>query len=104
MAGVVDTIPVKDRIPVYLENWNDYKSAGKGSGYDEKIELAGGMNIFGDNPVEYPAIDPEAVISKTPASSSIVGAGDDVRRLRRRRRLVLRKVHRVISVAPSGTR
>ena len=77
VAGVVDTIPVKDRIPVYLENWNDYKSAGKGSGYNEKIELAGGMNIFGDNPVEYPAIDPEAVISRNPGVIvKIVGSGE----------------------------
>lgn len=77
VAEVVDTIPVKDRIPVYLENWNDYKSAGKGSGYDEKIELAGGMNIFGDNPVEYPVIDPEAVISRNPGVIvKIVGSGE----------------------------
>ncbi len=77
VAGVVDTIPVNDRIPVYLENWNDYKSAGKGSGYDEKIELAGGMNIFGDNPAEYPVVDPEAVISRNPdVIVKIVGAGE----------------------------
>ncbi len=77
VAGVVDAIPENDRIPVYLENWNEYKSAGKGSGYDEKIELAGGRNIFGDNPVEYPVVDPEAVISRNPdVIVKIVGAAE----------------------------
>jgi len=77
VADVVDAVPVKDRVPVYLESWNDYKSAGKGSGYDEKIQLAGGRNIFGDNPVEYPVVDPEAVISRNPdVIIKIVGAGE----------------------------
>lgn len=77
VAGVVETIPADDRVPVYLESWNDYKSAGKGSGYDEKIELAGGRNIFADNPVEYPVVDPEAVISRNPdVIVKIVGAGE----------------------------
>jgi iron complex transport system substrate-binding protein len=77
VAGVVDTIPVDDRVPVYLESWNDYKSAGKGSGYDEKIELAGGRNIFADTAVEYPVVDPEAVISRNPdVIVKIVGAGE----------------------------
>ncbi|MDD3858237.1 MAG: ABC transporter substrate-binding protein [Methanoculleus sp.] len=77
VAGVVDPIPADDRVPVYLENWIDYKSAGKGSGYDEKIELAGGRNIFADNPVEYPVVDPEAVISRNPdVIIKIVGAGE----------------------------
>ncbi|MDD3071911.1 MAG: ABC transporter substrate-binding protein [Methanoculleus horonobensis] len=77
VAGVVDPIPADDRVPVYLESWNDYKSAGKGSGYDEKIELAGGRNIFADTAVEYPVVDPEAVISRNPGVIvKIVGAGE----------------------------
>ena len=77
VAGVVDAIPVEDRVPVYLESWHDYKSAGKGSGYDEKIELAGGRNIFADTAVEYPVVDPEAVISRNPdVIVKIVGAGE----------------------------
>lgn len=77
VAGVVDAIPAEDRVPVYLESWHDYKSAGKGSGYDEKIELAGGRNIFAENPVEYPVVDPEAVISRNPdVIVKIVGAGE----------------------------
>jgi len=77
VAEVVGAIPADDRVPVYLESWNDYKSAGKGSGYDEKIKLAGGRNIFADNPVEYPVVDPEAVISRNPdVIVKIVGAGE----------------------------
>jgi len=77
VAGVVDPIPADDRVPVYLESWNDYKSAGKGSGYDEKIKLAGGRNIFADTAVEYPVVDPEAVISRNPGVIvKIVGAGE----------------------------
>ena len=77
VADVVDTIQDEDRVPVYLEDWNAYKSAGKGSGYDEKVRLAGGRNIFDDNPVEYPAVDPEAVISRNPeVIIKIVGAGE----------------------------
>ena len=77
VAGVVDPIPADDRVPVYLESCNDYKSAGKGSGYDEKIKLAGGRNIFADTAVEYPVVDPEAVISRNPGVIvKIVGAGE----------------------------
>ena len=77
VAGVVDPIPADDRVPVYLESCNDYKSAGKGSGYDEKIKLAGGRNIFADTAVEYPVVDPEAVISRNPGIIvKIVGAGE----------------------------
>ncbi len=77
VAERIAAIPADDQVSVYLENWVDYKSAGKGSGYDEKIELAGGKNIFGENPVEYPVIDPEAVISRNPdVIIKIVGAGE----------------------------
>jgi len=77
VAERIASIPADDRVPVYLENWIDYRSAGKGSGYDEKIELAGGRNIFADTTVEYPTVDPEAVISRNPdVIVKIVGAGE----------------------------
>ncbi|MFA7562096.1 MAG: ABC transporter substrate-binding protein [Methanoculleus sp.] len=77
VAERIASIPTDDRVPVYLESWNDYKSAGKGSGYDEKIELAGGRNIFSDTTIEYPTVDPEAVISRNPdVIVKIVGAGE----------------------------
>ncbi|WOX55532.1 ABC transporter substrate-binding protein [Methanoculleus palmolei] len=77
VAGRIASIPADERVSVYLENWDDYKSAGNGSGYDEKIGLAGGRNIFADTAVEYPAVDPEAVISRNPdVIVKIVGAGE----------------------------
>ncbi len=51
---------------VYFETWNDFKSVARGSGYHDKVTMAGGANIFRDNPAEYPEIDPEAVISRKP--------------------------------------
>ncbi|MBN1193814.1 MAG: ABC transporter substrate-binding protein [Methanomicrobiaceae archaeon] len=62
---------------VYFESWTDYKSAGPGSGYHDKIELAGGSNIFADSAAEYPVVDPEAIISRQPeVVVKLVGSGD----------------------------
>ncbi|HOT02880.1 MAG TPA: ABC transporter substrate-binding protein [Methanolinea sp.] len=51
---------------VYFETWNDYKTVARGSGYHDKVTMAGGANIFRDNPAEYPEIDPESVIARKP--------------------------------------
>ncbi|HRX34690.1 MAG TPA: ABC transporter substrate-binding protein, partial [Methanoregulaceae archaeon] len=51
---------------VYFETWTDFKTAGPGSGYHDKIKLAGGENIFADSAAEYPEIDPEAVVERQP--------------------------------------
>jgi iron complex transport system substrate-binding protein len=64
------------RPQVYFETWTDYKTAGPGSGYHDKIELAGGDNIFSDSAAEYPEIDPEAVIERQPeVIVKLVGTG-----------------------------
>ncbi|KQC04730.1 MAG: ABC transporter substrate-binding protein [Methanoculleus sp. SDB] len=62
----VSSIAEKDRVRVYFEYWNDYKTVAGAAGYNEKIELAGGMNIFRDEAADYPEIDPEAVIVRNP--------------------------------------
>ncbi len=63
----VDTVSSSSAPPeVYLENWNDYKTVARGSGYHDKITMAGGSNIFRDNPAEYPEIDPESIIARKP--------------------------------------
>ncbi|MDH7593864.1 MAG: ABC transporter substrate-binding protein [Methanomicrobiales archaeon] len=70
-------IPEDARMRVYLETWTDFKTGGQGSGYHEKIEMAGGTNIFGEETTEYPAIDPEAVLKRTPqVIVKLVGTGD----------------------------
>ncbi|QYZ80315.1 ABC transporter substrate-binding protein [Methanofollis formosanus] len=58
--------PEGERPTVYLENWKDYKTGSAGSGYEKKITLAGGKNIFSDLPTDYPEVDPEAVIAADP--------------------------------------
>lgn len=72
----IATIPEDERVRVYLETWTDYKSAARGSGYDQKIGMAGGSNIFSSEPAEYPEIDPEAVIERSPqVIIKIIGSG-----------------------------
>jgi iron complex transport system substrate-binding protein len=64
---------------VYFETWTDYKSASEGSGYHDKIVIAGGENIFAESAAEYPEIDPEAIIASQPAVVvKLVGSGSYV--------------------------
>jgi len=58
--------PADERVRVYFEYWTDYKTVAAGSGYNEKIEIAGGLNPFASESGEYPLIDPEAVIVADP--------------------------------------
>nr|WP_246269912.1 ABC transporter substrate-binding protein [Methanofollis tationis] len=82
-TGTLDRIPARlsgvaeaDRTRVYLENWKDYKTGSSGSGYEEKIRMAGGRNVFSALPTEYPEIDPEAVIGASPdVIVKLIGAG-----------------------------
>lgn len=70
------SIPEDEKVRVYFETWTDYKSAAAGSGYDQKIRMAGGSNIFGNETTEYPEIDPEAVLSRSPqVIIKLVGTG-----------------------------
>ncbi len=66
VSSRIAKIPEEERMTVYFETWTDYKSAAAGSGYDQKIRMAGGSNIFSDEAGEYPEIDPEAVLSRSP--------------------------------------
>ena len=64
---------------VYFETWTDYKSASEGSGYHDKIEIAGGRNIFAQSAAEYPEVDPEAIIAGQPdVIVKLVGSGNYV--------------------------
>lgn len=61
---------------VYFEMWTDYKSVSEGSGYHDKIVIAGGDNIFAVNAAEYPEVDPEAIIKGQPeVIVKLVGTG-----------------------------
>ncbi|MHC1635399.1 MAG: ABC transporter substrate-binding protein [Candidatus Methanospirareceae archaeon] len=56
----------EDKPRVYLECWRDWHTATKRAGWGQKLEMAGGYNIFGDEPGEYIDVDPEAVIRRDP--------------------------------------
>jgi iron complex transport system substrate-binding protein len=72
----IPAILATDRVRVYFETWTDYKSCAQGSGYDQKIGMAGGSNIFANEPAEYPEIDPEAVLDRSPqVVIKLVGSG-----------------------------
>ena len=59
-------IPLDERPKVYFGSTSNlYKTGGKGSGYHEKVEMAGGNNIFSDLS-GYPKVDPEAVVKRNP--------------------------------------
>ncbi len=62
----VKKIPAEERVKVYIEGYKDYKAAGPGSGWDDDLRIAGGINIFADSPVAYPKVSPEAVIERNP--------------------------------------
>ena len=61
----VDKIPVDEKPSVYYENRKPYYSAGNGTGHQQKIDLAGGKNIFSDLS-GYTDVDPEAVVNRNP--------------------------------------
>jgi len=61
----LDKIPQEERPLVYFENRKSYYCAGNGSGHQQKIELAGGRNIFSDRE-GYFDVDPEAVVERNP--------------------------------------
>ena len=61
----VEEIPEDERPRVYFESSRPYHTAGKGVGYHQKLEMAGGNNIFGDLS-GYPDVDPEEVINRNP--------------------------------------
>ena len=61
----VEGIPEEDKPKVYLEWHGPYKTCGEGSGFHEKIRIAGGNNIFSDLS-GYPEVTAEDVIFRDP--------------------------------------
>ena len=62
----VEDIPETKRVKVYIELWKPYYTCGKGWGYHQDLEMAGGNNIFSDL-AGSANIDPEEVIERNPA-------------------------------------
>ena len=63
----VEDIPEDQRARVYFESTKSYKTCGKGSGWHQKVTMAGGNNIFSDLS-GYPKVDPEEVMVRNPES------------------------------------
>ena len=59
-------IPDDEKTRVYFEYWFDYTTVAATAGYNEKTELAGGLNPFAGGTAEYPVVDPEAIIVADP--------------------------------------
>ena len=70
IAAIEETVAPADSIPtVYYEVWYDPTSlwtAGSQAWQNELIELAGGVNLFGDQDLEYFLSSAEAVIERNP--------------------------------------
>lgn len=76
----ISTLQPGQKPSVYLEMYSDYKSAAAGTGGHQMLAMAGGNNIAGGEPVAYPQVSPEWVLSKNPeviikAVSSSVPSG-----------------------------
>ncbi|MDD3858394.1 MAG: ABC transporter substrate-binding protein, partial [Methanoculleus sp.] len=59
-------IPDDEKTRVYFEYWFDYTTVAATAGYNEKTELAGGLNPFAVGTAEYPVVDPEAILVADP--------------------------------------
>lgn len=66
VRDVADLIPEDGKVRVYFESWDDYKSCARGSGYDEKITIAGGQNVFSNATPAYPVVNPESILFGSP--------------------------------------
>ena len=61
----VDEIPEDEKPRAYFESKKPYNTAAKGAGYHQKLEMAGGNNLFNDLS-GYPTVDPEEVVKRNP--------------------------------------
>lgn len=62
----VSELAPENKVKVYFETYTDFKAVGPGSGWDQILRLAGGINIYADAPVTYPVVTSEDVINENP--------------------------------------
>lgn len=62
----VKDIKTEDKATVYFEGYGDYSTVSQGSGGDELVNWAGGINIAGQENVKYPKVSAEWVLQKNP--------------------------------------
>ncbi len=66
LQGRIAKLKPEDKPLVYLEGYSDYVTVAGGSGGAELLELAGARNIAAGEPVPFPKVSPEWVLSKNP--------------------------------------
>jgi len=62
----VKDIKPEDKAMVYFEGYGDYGTVAQGTGGDELVKLAGGINIAGQENMKYPKVSAEWVLQKNP--------------------------------------
>ena len=62
----VDALSEGDKKRVYIECWREWHTATNEAGWGQKLELAGGYNVFGGEIGNYIDVDAEAVIFEDP--------------------------------------
>lgn len=62
----VKDIKPEDKKTVYFEGYGDYSTVARGTGGDELVNRAGGINIAGQENVKYPKVSAEWVLQKNP--------------------------------------
>lgn len=62
----VKQLKPEDKATVYFEGYSDYTTVSQGSGGDELVNWAGGINIAGQEKLKYPKVSAEWVLQKNP--------------------------------------
>ncbi|HML90469.1 MAG TPA: ABC transporter substrate-binding protein [Methylomusa anaerophila] len=62
----VKDIRPENKVAVYFEGYSEYSTVARGSGGDELVTGAGGINIAGRETVKYPKVSAEWVLEKKP--------------------------------------
>ena len=67
VTSVVDKVPQEEKVRVFYEVWHEpLMTTTHNTFIGEIIELAGGINIFGDLDEQYPTISAEQIIASDP--------------------------------------
>lgn len=66
MNSIKEKVEDENRPEVYFEAYGKYKTAGRDSGWHEKLVAAGGNNLFSDLSGTYVNLDPEEVPKRNP--------------------------------------
>lgn len=62
----VKDVKPENKVTVYFEGYSDYSTVAKGTGGEEMIAGAGGINISGQEKIKYPKVSAEWVLQKNP--------------------------------------